>query len=164
MGENNSGVFIYADDGKGGEKPSTMWNVHPIKVHVERIARVISAPVEDGRSSFDNKVIEPVRITVTCKVDLSSKNESESVIAQINAWLRNRTYQFCSIRTRTGFFKNLILEKAPSVEEIKEIDLGTYDLVFVEAILIQGAAPQSLNPDNYDTTKGGYISGGGMVA
>lgn len=137
-----------------------LFDISPMKVHIERLSRVISAPVETGESSFDNKVIDPVRITITCKVDLAHRDRAEETIELINSVLKNRTYAFCTIVTRTFYSDKMILEKAPSIEEVKEIDIGTFDLVFVEAMLIQGASTTASNPDNNDTVKGGYISAG----
>lgn len=58
-------------------------------------ARMISHPVEDGSKIFDNKVIEPDRISVTGEVNYSDKE----TFSKLREMFKQKAFKFYDLRT-----------------------------------------------------------------
>lgn len=126
-----------------------------MKVSPVRQSQVIKAPVETGQKSFDNKVIEPLEVRVTGFVD-KHDSENPDTVAKLNAMLANRKFEFYSVLTENDMYQNLILQSCPSTIDSGTPDLISYELVFVEAMLIQNRNNRTpANKQNTNTVKSG---------
>lgn len=127
------------------------------KVKVEKRSRVIKAPVENGLQSFDNKVIDPIVIRVTGVIDCTDPN-SDNALNVIDKMFFNRDFEFYSVSSKDGSYDNLILQDAPRDEDSDRPDWAVFELVFVEAMLIQGGGIKSANGENGAVSNGGFIA------
>lgn len=123
-------------------------------ISVRRKASVISAPIENGQESFDNKVIQPLEIVVTGAISAEDDDGAESTLAEMYA---SREFKFYSVMEEDVLHMNLILKEMPYDRGAKAPDLRIYNLLFVEAMLIQENTYTPANPQNRDTVKSGQI-------
>lgn len=119
---------------------------------VQPTSRVIGAPIEDGRVSFDHKVIDPKKIIVNGEVIMA---ENKGADTKINEMFENRSYKFYSVKLDGEQYNNLILQKASRKKSTDRIDVVKYTLEYVEAMLIQSAKATPKNEENSDTRKSG---------
>lgn len=135
----------------------------PIKASVRETAKVMQYPVETGATLSDNRVSNPTEI----HMELFIPSEAyTSVYPQIrNAWL-NAT--MLSVQTRTGTYKNMIIQDMPHEETAEMFSAITMQVIFKEVIQIgaaQSGAPAVLNnyspasPNHANTVNSGLISG-----
>lgn len=129
-------------------------------ISVRRKASVISAPIESGQESFDNKVIHPIEIVVTGSVSAEDDDGAESILAEMYA---SRDFKFYSVIEEDVLHMNLILKEMPYDRTTKAPDLRIYNLLFVEAMLIQENTYTPANPQNRDTVKSGRIISGRAI-
>lgn len=133
-----------------------------LTVNINRKARVISAPVETGQQSFDNKVLDPRDVVVkgVCAADKSAfhDRDSGSAIKKLLAMWRDRKFRFYSITTPDRAMKNLILKEFSTSNSKESLDWTECTLVFVEALLIQ--SNRSKTPSNREN---GPMSDGGVI-
>ena len=125
-----------------------------IKFGISRRSRVISAPVETGQKSFDNKVLEPAEVRITAIVE-SFPEDPSFVISAINQMYANRKFEFYSVETDADAYKNLILKDCPYTIDQDRPDFMVYELVFVEAMLIQTSANNPFNGQDSNTKSAG---------
>ena len=131
-----------------------------MKVRVEKTSKVIAAPVEGGAMAFDNKVRMPIRLTISGYVDCSDifNGAVRRTLTQLNKMFLNRDFEFYSVATRDGAYDNLILQDCPHEENADKLDLAYFELVFVEALIVQGSQNSVKNLDDEDTINLGYLS------
>ena len=106
--------------------------IHVMRINVRPSARMIHHPVEDGGKRFDNKVIEPVVITATCRLKF---DEYQEISFDFNEMLTNRDYKFYSIITKIETYENLSLTPCPHGELPEKFDVYDFELQFTEVIL-----------------------------
>ena len=133
-----------------------------LTVNINRRARVISAPVETGQQSFDNKVLDPREVVIkgVCATHPSAfhDGDSASAIKKLQAMWQDRKFRFYSITTPDRAMKNLILKDFLTSNSKETIDWTECTLVFIEALLIQ--SNHSKTPANNEN---GPMSDGGVV-
>lgn len=143
-----------------------------IKFTISRTSNVISAPIESGQKSLDNKVKNPVEVKVTGIVELiSAEDYSNFAVSRINEMYANRKFEFYSVQTDDDAFKNLILKDCPYTVDADRPDFKVYELTFVEAMLVQEVSYTPANRQNTNTNAGGakqpsprnYGSGSGSI-
>lgn len=142
--------YICSDE--NGENAVTGFNVTGIRV--VRSAKVIAAPIESGQESFDNKVIQPLKVVVTGTVLVSDETGAESTIAEMFA---SRAFKFYAIREEDRIYQKMILESCPYDRVTTTPDFKVYELTFVEAMLIQDNKYTPANPEDRDTVKSGRV-------
>lgn len=126
------------------------------RIRPRKSANVIGAPVETGQMSFDNKVINPTEIVLEGIVVMTdTDNDPQNTISKIEEMLSNRKFQFYSITTDAQTYKNLILKECPSTNDRDTPDFVTYELTFVEALLVQNDKYTPANPNNTNTNARG---------
>lgn len=129
-------------------------------ISVRRKANVISAPIESGQESFDNKILLPLEVVVTGSVSAEDDDGAESILAEMYA---SREFKFYSVMEEDVLHNNLILKEMPYDRGTKAPDLRIYNLLFVEAMLIQENKYTPANPQNRDTVKSGRIVSGRAI-
>lgn len=142
--------YICSDE--NGESPIEGFNV--MKIRVNRTAKVISAPIESGQESFDNKVIQPLEVVVTGNILVSDETGAESTIAEMFA---SRAFKFYAIREEDRIYQKMVLKACPYDRETSTPDFKVYELTFVEAMLIQDNKYTPANPEDRDTVKSGRV-------
>lgn len=143
---------VYANEGFGAE----VTGLKVTNVKFIPSARIISAPVESGQESFDNKVIDPAKIVVTGSVMMGTEGAS-AAISTIKQMLANRKFEFYSVSNGEDCYDKLILESCPSTRDSEKYDLIVYELTFKQALVIQGSGGAS--GDNSNFQNNGYSSG-----
>ena len=118
-------------------------------------SRVIKAPVEGGSMSFDNKVRDPITIKIVGKINLQS-DDADKTVRTIKDMYHNRDFSFYSVSTKDSFFGKMILQTAVDKTSQEEFDLAIYELEFVEAMIVQGAAKKALDAANEEPYVTGY--------
>ena len=100
----DSRAAVYSDGSFGGE----ITGLKVTNVKFIPSSRIISAPVESGVESFDNKVIEPAKVVVTGSVMMGTEGAS-AAISTIKQMLANRKFEFYSVSNGEDCYDNLIL-------------------------------------------------------
>lgn len=135
-------------------------NARPIKATIKETAKISKYPVETGYTSADNRVSNPTEIEIDLLIPSEYYN---SVYPQIrNAWI-NAT--LLSVQTRTGIYKNLVIENMPHDEHPDFFSAIIMNLRLTEFILagltgtgnLQNYAPAS--PKYFDPVSLGLIQG-----
>lgn len=127
-----------------------------MKIQILPSSRIISAPVENGVSSLDNKVIDPTKVIVRGIVTMDSE-DSQRAISGIREMMANRDFVFYSVTNGQDCANDLVLESAPSTRDADRYDFIEYELVFKQARLVQGSATSA--GENSDFQNNGYSSG-----
>ena len=148
----DSRAAVYSDGSFGGE----ITGLKVTNVKFIPSSRIISAPVESGVESFDNKVIEPAKVIVTGSIMMGMEGAS-AAISTIKLMLANRKFEFYSVSNGEDCYDNLILESCPSTRDSEKYDLIVYELTFKQALLIQGDGGAS--GDNSNFQNNGFTSG-----
>lgn len=120
-------------------------------------SRVIAAPVESGEQSFDNKVIDPYTIKVLGAIvnEGAVAADVEQAEDKIIQMFYNRKYKFYSLSSRSICFDNLILQNAPWSQKSEKPDNDVFELVFVQAMIVQGKGDPS-DGENSNTAASGF--------
>lgn len=152
-GDSNSKTFVRNADG------NPIRGLHCMKVVVNRHSNVIGAPIETGQTSFDNKVILPMEVTVTAIICLNEDDDfsgySGEAMTAVNEMIASREFKFYSVIDGDDVYDNLILKECPATRSSSEPDFLEYELKFVEAMLIQDNTYSPANPQDTDTVSAG---------
>lgn len=147
---------------KDNKWESRMSGVHFFKTQVSRLSRITKAPVEGGELASDSKVIDPITITLTTKIqrayDPTSTNPEHEVFRELAAMADNRDSSLWSVITPDGYYNNLVIESVSSTSSPSEFDLVTCEITLVEMLIIQGEGKNTLSPDNRSISRCGFIS------
>lgn len=94
-------------------------------------ARIIGSPVESGRMSFDNKVIEPTVLTVKGLVHMDDFDDVHDKLVKM---FINRDWEFVSIIGKGVIWNQMMLSKMPHEETNERHDVVEFTLEFTEII------------------------------
>jgi len=133
--------------------PLKEFKVLDIKVNPD--SDLISAPVETGTESFDNKVIKPNHIIITGIIHVYGENADHDIKKLYQMFL-NRKFKFYSVATKEACYENLMLKSCPHTESKDKPDWLVYELDFREALLVQGHSKEVDNSDNSDNRSCGF--------
>jgi hypothetical protein len=122
-------------------------------------ARVLSAPVETGARSFDNKVLDPYEVIVTATIVIDDDQKYKKTMQTLREMMANRSFSFYSVTDGVNFYENLIMTECPIEREASKFDFITVEIKFTQAMLVQKNSTKSENPENSDTRKLGYCEG-----
>lgn len=134
----------------------------PLRAEVRELAKVSKYPLETGSISADNRVSLPTEINLLVFIPADAY---ASVYPQIrNAWLGAT---LLSVQTRTGVYKNMVLEGIPHLEEPEMFTGITMELKLSEFIQVSSSASSSpllsnyspAFPPNQNTVSVGLIQG-----
>lgn len=143
---------VYTDNDFGSE----LVGLKSMSVKIIPSSKIIGAPVETGVTSFDNKVLEPTKVVVKGIVTIGDPT-SMHAMNSIDQMADNRDFSFYSATDGQNCVNNLILESAPSTRDSNRFDFIEYELIFKEALLVQGS-PES-SGENSDFQNNGYSAG-----
>lgn len=129
----------------------------PDKVKVDRQSDMISAPIETGQRSFDNKVRKPLVITVTGTIPRYEDTYAKSRL--LHMW-ENREFEFYAVTTKDGAYINLCLKDMTTENTTEKYDLQECTLVFMEAMLIQSYSSSSVSDSENSPSHNGGIKAG----
>ena len=144
-------VKVFSDNDFGDE----IAEFKPIECEVSLQSRVSDAPIESGRKSLDNKVLDPIVIKMIGKVN-AFLDDGIKAVAQIKKMYADREYNFYSVTCKDGAFNNLILQNAPHKETSDSFDVVIYTLEFKEALIVQGSTKSTKDPSNNNYNSSGY--------
>lgn len=152
--------YVYADNSY--KVPIT--GLYETDIKVEHPSKIINTPIETGVMSIDNKVIDPVKITVTGSCAVMSQVKADgaptNTLSILKYMWKNKNFNFYSISTFREAYKNLILKDLITVNSTDAIDLTKCTLVFVEALLIQSDKSKTpANKENSSMNDNGVLTG-----
>lgn len=147
---------IFKSENAGGEVVEGIY-IDSVKQIMR--ARVISAPVETGARSFDNKVLDPYEVIVTATITIDDDQRYKKTIQTLREMMANRSYSFYSVTDGVNFYERLIMTECPIEREASKFDFITIEIKFTQAMLVQKNSTKSENPENSDTRKLGYCEG-----
>ena len=109
--------------------------------------RMIGHPVENGQKMFDNKVIEPSRVTVACGLYRDQTAEIEALYAM----LRNRQFSFYTIKTVHDTRKHLSLVSVLGRQNAEKPRTIDFSLEFQEVLFVEPQNAKQQDPANATT-------------
>lgn len=102
-----------------------------LKASIQREARLMEHPLEDGSTIVDHRVLMPTEIEIA--VQLPS-GEYESLYQEINrAWISTELF---NIHTRPGIYKSMALASMPHDENPEQLNVIPMFLRFKEVRLV----------------------------
>lgn len=146
-------VAIFSGEGFTGDVVS----FSAVRCQATLGSRVIKAPIEGGAQSFDNKVRDPIEVKIVGKINLLEERAQRDIATIVDMY-RNRDFKFYSVTTKDNAFDRMILRSAVDKTDDKEFDLVTYELEFVEAMIVQGSSRSSYDQANDDSIVTGFRS------
>lgn len=127
------------------------------KVRIIPKARTATIPLENGQAAFDNMVIDPTEVSVTCKICRFDKNGNETTTESVNSLVDKSS--FYSVRDGMGeAMSGLVLKSAPYTRDPAEFDIAVVEFIFERPIIVEDG-PSSQNKDNSNFISGGYVHG-----
>lgn len=117
-------------------KPVTGNRAYYMRASVNPRSRLISHPVESGGQIFDNKVLDPIMVSVQITFpnwDSATSSYQESVSTLKQMW-RNRKFEFYRISLWDGDYDNMCLESMNHDETPDEFNVLNYSLTFKQVI------------------------------
>lgn len=118
-------------------------------INPSRSTRLISHPVEDGSKIFDQKVVEPERISITGKV----YNSDQDTFAKIHEMIENKEFKFYLLSTLTLDHDNMALERMSERQSAESPDASEVTLEFQEILKVSAQSQIPQNPENSPTKK-----------
>lgn len=144
---------------KAGNSPVEGFSVDKVRQVLR--ARVISAPVETGQRSFDNKVLDPFDILVEGCVVIDDKGKWKKTIQTLRQMYANRKFEFYSASDGANYYDNLILTELPIERDVSRYDIVSIEIKFVQAMLVQiDEFGEPSNSEDSSTRSLGYCIGG----
>lgn len=134
----------------------------PLEAEVKEYAKVMDYPVETGVILSDHRISLPTEITLPCIIP--SSQYSIAYVAIRNAW---QAATLLSVQTRTGTYKNMIIQELPHKEDPELFTAITIYIKFREVIMVapSSTAPTGTaanfspaNPKNSSNVSSGLIS------
>lgn len=119
-------------------------SARPLRAEIKEIAKVSKYPLETGSISADNRVSLPTEINILVLIPATAY---ASVYPQIRTAWQNAT--LLAVQTRTGVYKNMVLEGIPHVEEPEMFSSVSMELRLSEFIQVSSSAASSPLLDNY---------------
>lgn len=128
-------------------------NIDPIYLHVTSCrvssrARMIKHPIENGKTIFDNKVLDPRVISINAVVDAKDRD----VQKQLREMWRERHYEFYTITTREAQYMNFACTECTHSESAEKLDVLEYTIQFEEVMMaksrkeeVEAASPDDAN-------------------
>lgn len=124
---------------KEGETKPLLTGFFFLSINPQMQARMISHPVEDGSKTFDNKIVEPDRVSIVGEVYTSDNGDPDEIISEM---LSNREFSFYDVYTKTMVYPRMSLVSASHRERQENPDTLEYSLNFQE-VLLAGKRPLS---------------------
>lgn len=148
-------VYLCSDN----EGKSRIDGIQVKQVNVRPNARIIKHPIETGGVVMDNKVLDPKTINIRVAVVWKADKSHEKALSELDKLWEDRTYNFCSIRTRKQVYKNLKMVSEPHTETPDRFNVFEFDLQFEEMMFGTKIEAQPANADNSSTKSNGQIQG-----
>ena len=143
---------IYSDNDYGEE----ITGFSEFTFDVKPLARVITAPIETGQQSLDNKVLDPKQITVTGYIHTEDATNAAQTLMRMYL---NRKFEFYSVKVSdTEQYNNLVLKEIPHSRKAQEPDIIEYTLVYTEAMLVQANTRTWSDTEYMNTMQNGYVN------
>lgn len=107
-------------------------------------SRIIGAPVESGKTLFDNKVIMPRRVEIRGSVTLvnlqcpngeSSQKTGEEIRDALVGMFNDQTYNTYTVVSKHAVIKNLICESLDFENNSQKFDVVDASIVFKELLI-----------------------------
>lgn len=125
---------------------------NPISYRDNPTANMIGSPVESGAINFDNKVIQPRKITITGYV---LAEEISSVLDKLNQMLKDKSFTFYSIVTKDSVLTNMAVVGIQNNGNNDKYDAVEVEVEFQEVLMDDGLGFTSQDGGNSNTTEGG---------
>ncbi len=132
----------------------------PMKAHVKETAKISKYPVETGYTSADNRVSNPTEIEMDMFIPAGAYDTAYPQIR--NAW---QAGTLLSVQTRTGTYKNLVIEDMPHDEDPDIYTAVIMHIRFSEFIIVSSAGNSTVSnyspaqPQAVNTLQAGLIQG-----
>lgn len=106
-------------------------DARPVRASIRETSQVMRYPVETGAVLSDHKIINPNEIIMLFTINSDFYYSAYQEIRTL--WL-NAT--LLSVQSRTGTYKNMIIESMPHEEEPDTFNMITIEVRFVEVIFV----------------------------
>lgn len=122
-----------------------------LSITPHRTSKVISHPVEDGSSRFDDKVNDPFRVSVVGTVYSSDTATRNKIVEMV----KTRKFAFYSINGfNNDYYDDVALVSASHRQSGESPDALEYTLEFQEIIIVKAQErPSTKVPDDQPTQK-----------
>lgn len=123
-------------------------------------SEIIGSPVEMGQKVFDNKVVQPVIVSINGLI-LSENNNADSIYEDfVKAWEERSWDNFWRFYDKMDrVYENLMLRSCPIRGEPDKYDAIPVSLEFIQIMITSQSAPKSLNPSDSNTQNSGLKGG-----
>ena len=145
----DSGAYI------GGSGEDAWHLLHIYDIQHSPTAKLIESPIETGGVMFDNKVQNPIRVTVKGWV---RGKDSEELFATANRYYKSRSQKdVVTIFTKTMVYGNMCLVEMPTHESAEKLTIYDVTFGFTQLMLVKGQ-PKTGSPDEAPRTYLGNLA------
>lgn len=129
-------------------------------VNIKEPTRVIGSPIENGQTSFDNKVIDPRHVIVKGTIVIDHTNQEYfDAIDAISSMINSRAFKFFQVCNGELFVEDLILQTNEIDRNVEKFDFLNLTLEYVQALKVQRKGGSPSNAENSNTRSIGFVQG-----
>lgn len=140
-------------DPNGGNETWEQFKI--TKIRPKKPSRIAKTPLETGAVSIDNKVIDPIEISVTGYLE---ERFYDSFMDFLNKWRENRKWEFLRLSSKFEIFDNLILLDITQEETAERFDVAEVTITLMK-VLMENPQKKAFDPSNSDTQANGFVNG-----
>lgn len=118
-------------------------------------SRVAKTPLERGTVSIDNKVNDPIEITITGFIEEPNYDEAMEFLTK---WRLERDWKFLTLYGKFEIYDNLVLLNVNPHESADKFDVTEVTCTLVQ-VMIENPEKKSSDPSNADTKSNGFVNG-----
>ena len=141
----NEKIKVNVFDNNGTTPLLSDFYIYNISPH--RRARMIGHPVEDGTTVFDNKVVEPDRVSIVGEVYTSD----DETMTKINEMLDSKEFKFYTISSLALDYTNMSLIGRQERQSAEHPDASEITLEFQEVLKVAASEQIPRDPANAST-------------
>ena len=146
----NTYATLHSPDGNWTWEQYKITDIRPSKP-----GRLAKTPLELGTVSIDNKVVDPIEITVTGFIEAE---HYDSYMEFLNEWRNNREWKFLQLISKFEIYDHLVLLNINPHETADKFDVAEVTCTLMQ-VMIENPKKKSSNPSNADTQSNGFVNG-----
>ena len=128
----------------------SLTDIKPIKP-----SRIAKTPLERGTVSIDNKVNDPIEITITGFIEEPNYDEAMEFL---NKWRLEKEWKFLTLYSKFEIYDNLVLLNVTPHETADKFDVTEVTCTLMQ-VMIENPEKKSSDPSNADTKSNGFVNG-----
>lgn len=118
-------------------------------------SRLARTPLEKGTVSIDNKVNDPIEITVTGFIEEANYNEAMEFLEK---WRAEKEWKFLTLYSKFEIYDNLVLLNVNPHETADKFDVAEVTCTLMQ-VMIENPKKKSSSASNADTQSNGFVNG-----